>query len=175
MSGNKLKLNSDKTDSSSIGHEWQRSKYLTMFPVDLLDVKTTSAKSAWNLGVVFDANFSFCSHGSAVCRSCRYHMRDLRHICRYLTFNSAKLLAHMLVSSCLDYCNSPLFGFADKEIIQLQRSQNYLAHVVTKKPPSTHSVPPLCSLHWLPIKFRDRIEDLSADLQGLQWNQPDYF
>ena len=163
MSGNKLKLNPDEMEFLLIGHEWQRSKYLSMFPVDLLGVKTTSAKAARNLGVIFDSNFSFRSHVSAVCRSCCYHIRDLRHICRYLTFASAKLLAH--ASSCLDYCNLLLFGIADKEIVQFQHIQNSLAHVVTKKPPLTHSIPLLRSLHWLPIKFRIEFKTcLHADL-----------
>ena len=74
-------------------------------------------KAARNLGLIFDTNFSFRSHVSAVCRSCRYHIRDLRRIRRYLTFDSAKLLAHALVSSRLDYCNSRLCGIADEEII----------------------------------------------------------
>ena len=127
MSGNKLKLNPDKTEFLLMGHERQRSKYLAMFSVDLLDLQTTSAKAAWNLGVIFDINFSFCSHVSPVCRPCRYHIRALRRIRRYLSFDFAKLLAHALVSSSLDYCNSLLFGTADKEIIQLQRVQNSLA------------------------------------------------
>ena len=59
ISGNKLKLNPDKMKFLLIGHERQRSKYCAMFPVDLLGVKTTSAKAARNLGVIFDTNFSF--------------------------------------------------------------------------------------------------------------------
>ena len=92
MSGNKLKANSDKTEFLLIGHERQRSKYLAMFPVDLLSVKTTSAKAARNLGVNFDSNFTFRSHVSAVCRSCRYHIRDMRCIRCYLTFDSGNYL-----------------------------------------------------------------------------------
>ena len=116
----------------------------------------------------FDTNFNFRSHVSAVCRSCRYHIIDLRRIRCYLTFGSAKLLAHSLVSSGLDYCNSLLFDIADKEIIQfeVQRVQNSFPRVVTeepttsrllvvtKKPPLTCSDPLLRSLHWLPIQFR---------------------
>ena len=154
MSGNKLMLNPDKTEFLLIGHERQRSKRLAMFPVDLLGLQTTSVKAARNLGVIFDTNFNVRSHVSAVCRSCRYHIRDLRRMRRYLTFDSAKLLAHALVSSRLDYCNSLLLGIADKEIIQLQRIQNPLARVVTKKPSLTCSVPLLRFLHWLPVNFR---------------------
>ena len=135
-----MKLDPDTTEFLLIGHERRRSKYLAIFPVNLLGVKTTSAKAARNLGVIFYSNFSFRSHVSAVCRSCRYRIRDLRRIRRYLTSDSANLLAHALISSRLDYCNSLLFGIADKEIVQLQRIQNSLARVVTKKPPLTRSV-----------------------------------
>ena len=46
----KLKLNPDKTEFLLIGYEQQRSKYLSMFPIELLGVKTNPAKSAQNLG-----------------------------------------------------------------------------------------------------------------------------
>ena len=122
----------------------------------------------------FYSNFSFRSHLSAVCRSCRYHIRDLRRIRRYLTFDSAKLLAHAMVSSRLDYCNSLLFGIADKEIVQLQRIQNSLARVVTKKPPLTRSVPLLCPLHWLPMKLRIEFKICLLTYKTFNKNQPDY-
>ena len=57
MSTNKLKLNPDKTEFLLIGNERQRSKYLSMFPIELLGVKTNPAQSARNLGVIFDKKF----------------------------------------------------------------------------------------------------------------------
>ena len=105
MSTNKLKLNPDKTEFFLIANKQQQSKYLSMFPMELFSVKTNPSKSAWNLGVIFDKNFTFCSHISAVCSSCFYHMRDLRRIHHHLDLVSAKLLATALVSSRLDYCN----------------------------------------------------------------------
>ena len=59
-----------------------------------------------------------------------YHMRDLRRICHYLDLDSAKLLATALVSSHLDYRNSPLYGIADMDVTKLQRVQNRLAHAL---------------------------------------------
>ena len=41
MSTNQLKLNPDKTEFLLIGNERQRSKYLSMFPIELLGVKLT--------------------------------------------------------------------------------------------------------------------------------------
>ena len=125
-----------------------------MFPLELLGVKTNPAKSARNLGVIFDKNFTFRSQISVVCNSGFYHMRDLRRIRRHLDLDSAKLLATALVSSRLDYCNSLLYGIADIDLSRLQRVQNQLARMVTKSPPFTRSIPLLRSLHWLPVRFR---------------------
>ena len=91
-----------------------------MFPIELLGVKSNPAKSARNLGVIFDKNFNFCSHISAICSSCIYHIRDLRRIRRHLDLDSAKLLANAPVSSHLDYCNSLLSGIAEIDLTKLQ-------------------------------------------------------
>ena len=119
MSMNKPKLNPDKTESLLIETERQRNKYLSMFPIELLGVKTNPAKSASNVGVIFDKNLTFRSHISVVCNSCFYHMWDLRCIRRHLDLDSAKLLATALMSSRLDYCNSLLYGIADIDLIRL--------------------------------------------------------
>ena len=95
-----------------------------MFPIELFGVKTYPAKSAQNLGVIFDKNFNFRSHISAICSACFYHIRDLRRIRHYLDLNGAKLLANALVSSRLDYCNSLLSGIADTDLAKLQHVQN---------------------------------------------------
>ena len=102
MSTNKLKLNPDKTEFLLIGNERQRTKYLSMFSIVLLGDETFSEKSARNLGVIFDKNFNFRTHISAICSSCIYHKRDLQRIRRHLDLDSAKLLANALVSSRLD-------------------------------------------------------------------------
>ena len=67
MKTNKLKLNQDKTEFLLIGNERQRRKYLSMFPIGFLCVETDPAKTARNLGVIFDKNFTFRLHISAVC------------------------------------------------------------------------------------------------------------
>ena len=70
ISTNKLKLNPDKTEFLLIGNERQQSKHLSMFPIELLGVKTYPAKSAHNLEVIFDKKFNFRLHiskQSAVC------------------------------------------------------------------------------------------------------------
>ena len=51
-------------------------------------------------------------------------MLDLQHIRRHFDLDGAKLLATAPVSSCLDYCNSLLYGIADIDLTRLQHVQN---------------------------------------------------
>ena len=62
ISINKLKLKPDNTEFLLIGNERQRSRYHSMFPIELFGVITYPAKSARSLGVMFDKNFNFLSH-----------------------------------------------------------------------------------------------------------------
>ena len=174
MSTNKLKLYPDITEFLLIGNEWQRSNYLSMFPIELLGFKTNPAKSVRNLGVIFDKNFTFRSHISAVCSSCFYHMQDLRRIRHHLDLYSAKLHATALVSSRLDYRNSLLYCIADIDLTRVQHVQNQLAHQVTKSPPFTRSLPLLRSLHWLPVRFRILLEINLLTYKTLREKQPVY-
>ncbi len=171
---NKLKLNPGKTEFLLIGHEQQRRKYLSKFPLQLMDNLVEPTKTARNLGFVFDQNFNFSSHVSAICRSCRYHIRDLRRIRRCLNLANAKTLAVALVSSRLDYCNSLLYGCAKKHLTKLQRIQNSLARVVTKSLPLTPSLPLLQSLHWLPVKSRIEFKICLLTYKTLKEKQPVY-
>ena len=162
MCDNRLKLNPDKTEFLLIGHEHQRRKHLSGFPIPLLGVDTEPASAARNLGVYFDQHFNFRNHVSQVCRACYYHIRDLRRIRKHLSLENAKSLATALVTTRLDYCNSLLFGIADKDLLKLQRVQNCLARVVTKSGRFAPSLPLRRSLHWLPVSFRIQFKIGSA-------------
>ena len=83
-------------------------------------------------------------------------------------------LATALVSSCLDYCNSLLYGIADIDLIRLQRVHNQLARLVTKSPPFTCSIPLLRSLHWLPVRFRILFKVNLLTYKTLREKQPLY-
>ena len=99
---NKLKLNPDKTEFLLIGNERQWSTYHSMYPIELFGMKTYPAKSLLEiLGVIFDKNFNFRSHISAICSACFHHIQDLWYISRYLDLNGAKLLANVLCLAVL--------------------------------------------------------------------------
>ena len=59
-----------------------------------------------NLGVWFDAKFSFADHVRNICKKCFIQIRDLRLVRKHLTDEAAILAANALVTSCLEYCNS---------------------------------------------------------------------
>ena len=105
MKSSKLKLNSDKTEFIIIGTKQQRQKLSNHFPVKLLDNDISPSDSVRNLGVIFDSDFSFHKHVSNICKSCFYHIRDLRRIRRHIPLSTAKTISNALISSRLDYCN----------------------------------------------------------------------
>ena len=89
-----------------------------------------------------------------ICKSCFYHIRDLRRIRRHIPLSSAKTISNALISSRLDYCNSLLNNIAKQDLSQLQRVQNCLASVVLRAPHFSPSLPLLKQLHWLPVNHR---------------------
>ena len=73
------------------------------------------------IGVIFDSDFSFHKHISNICKSCFYHIRDLRRIRRHLPLSTAKTISNSLITSRLDYCNSLINNIAQQDLSKLQR------------------------------------------------------
>ena len=103
---NKLKLNPDKTEFLLIGNQIQRKKFSDKFPIEILGNKISPAKTAKNLGITFDQDFSLKQHAINLCRNCYYHIRDFKQIRKHIDISVATGIANALVSSRLDYCNS---------------------------------------------------------------------
>ena len=101
--------------------------------------------SVRNLGVVFDSDFSFHKHVSNICKSCFYHICDLRRIRRHIPLSTAKTISNALISSRLDYCNSLLNNIAKQDLSKWQRVRNCLARVVLRHLVSHHHFPCLNS------------------------------
>ena len=80
-----------------------------------------------NLGVCFDANFSFADHVRNICKTCFIQMRDLMRVRQYLMDEAAVLVANALVSTHLDYCNSLFRSISSFNMRKLQSIQKTLA------------------------------------------------
>ena len=105
MSPSMLKLNPDKTEFIIFGSHAQLKKLDPYLPVKIFGNFMHPAVVK-NLGVWFDANFSFANHVRNICKTCFIQIRDLRRVRKHLTDEAAILAANALVSSHLDYCNS---------------------------------------------------------------------
>jgi len=141
VTNNKLKLNANKTDLIFIGTSRQRSKPTQFFPTKILSHSITPSDSLRNIGVTFDTDFNFRNHISLTCLSRFFHIRELRHIRRYIYLSVAKTIAKALITSRLDYSNSLLYNTVSKDILKLHCVLNYLARVVTRSLRFPHSVP----------------------------------
>ena len=154
MFQSKLKLNPSKTEFIVIGNKNKRNQYISNFPCNILGTRINPSPSVRNLGVIFDEDFNYQSHILQTCKSCFYHIRDLKRIRKHLSLSTTVSLANALVISKLDYCNSLFAGIRTKELNKLQKVQNCLARIVKKAPRFSPSTPLLSSLHWLPIESR---------------------
>ena len=88
-----------------------------------------------------------------LCKSCYFHLRNIRYIRSSLTTDVVKIVVQALVKSKLDYCI--LFGISNNLLDKLQRVQNCAAKLVLTSNMEHQSSPEcLKTLHWLPIKYR---------------------
>ena len=128
-------------------------------------------KTVRNLGVWFDAEFSFSEHVKITGKACFLQMHDLRRIRQYLTPEVAVLTANVFVSSRLDYCNSR--GLSSFNLHKLQSIQNTLARIVTNHRKYAHVTPK--QLHWLPVKYRCMFKTATLVYKFLHSGSPSYF
>ena len=73
---------------------------------------------------------------------------------RSLSFDAAKLLVQVFISTRLDYCNSLMYGISDNLNRRLQAVQNAAARLITSTRRCEHITPVLQQLHWLPVRQR---------------------
>ncbi len=93
-------------------------------------------------------------HITNLCRSAYHQLHNIYRIRKYLTDNATKSLVHAFVTSCIDYCNSVLFGTPKYLLDRLQRVLNKAARLVTGSSRSSHITPVLPELHWLSVSHR---------------------
>ena len=73
-----------------------------------------------------------------------------------------------MVSSCLDYCNSLLYGVSKSNIAKLQRVQNALCRIIFRLDKI------LKKLHWLPIQHRILFKYNLLVFKAINLSQPLY-
>ena len=146
-------------------------------PLDSITVGDASVEptsSTRNIGAIFDDTMSFENHVNELCRTAFYHIRNISRICSCLSIDSTKTVVHALVTSCLDHCNSLLYGLPDYLIQRLQYVMNAAAKVITCKRKFDHVTPLLIELHWLPVRQRIVFKILLYTFKALHGATPTY-
>ena len=144
---NILKLNKDETELLVISSLYRARPPLSH--IHVCDERVLASPKASNIGVLFDESLSMVPQVTTICKCAFYHLRKISLIRKYLSFDAAQLLVHVLVTLKLDYCNSLLYGLPMRVIKQLQPVQNAAVRVVTVSPKFCHITPVLANLHWL--------------------------
>ena len=108
------------------------------------------------------------------CSSAFYHLHHISRICDVLDIKTAATVVQALVISCLDYCNSLLYGLPSTLINRLQRVQNAAARVVARAGGWEHITPVLFRLHWLPVQYRITFKILLLTYCALHGLAPSY-
>jgi len=157
MSGNRLKLNTDKTELLWVGPRYSLHQHDLCLPELHLGHDSVVARYHVRLlGATISSDLSLDRHVSVVSASGFYWLRQLRHCRRSLDTQSAAILVHSFVSSRVDYCNALLAGVPKVTTDKLQRVMNATARVIT----GTHKFDRGLSrilhteLHWLNVPER---------------------
>ena len=86
-----------------------------------------------DLGVIFDRVLSLRQHVSYTSRACRFHLRNISRIRKYIPQDISIVLIMSLVMSRLDYSNGLLYGLPKCTVSGLQAVQNSDARIVTQE------------------------------------------
>ena len=113
---NDLQLIADKTEAIRFGTRQQLAKHRENSVLHLTGCDIKYDTSVKILGVQLDSTLSMSPHADSVVKSCNFHIRALRHIRKSVLLEAAKTIAHGLVASRLDYCNSLLFNTSRSNI-----------------------------------------------------------
>ena len=109
-----------------------------------------------DLGVIFDRVLSLRQHVSYTSRACRFHLRNISKIRKYIRQNISIVLIKSLVMLRLDYSNGLLYKLPKCTVSGLQAVQNSATRIVTQERLRDHSSMSraLMELHWLPVDKR---------------------
>ena len=149
-----------KTDLSIIGSHQQLSKLNLPLVLHIDESNIITEEAVTNLGVIIDRYLKLDANVNKIFKAYMYHLWNISKIHCFLTTEACKLLVHTLVTSCLDYCNSLLYG---STILQCNAFSYYktVLHALSAKFEVLPHTPNLKGLHWLPIHARTKFKLLT--------------
>ena len=144
---NMLNLNDDKTDLIVFTSKYKQDLYNDL-SITIGGTVVDCSSQVKDLGVTFDQVLSLRQHMSYTSKTCRFYLRNISRIRKYIPQDTSVVLIKSLVMSRLDYSKYTVSG--------LQAVQNSDAHIVTQERLRDHDSMSraLMELHWLPVEKR---------------------
>ena len=108
MAANKLTLNHNKTELLVL-----HARHRPQPPLESILVCSDviySSNSAKNIGAWFDTVVSMDKQINSICQSAFYHLRNIAHINKQISFRHYETLIHAFVTSKIDHYNTLLSG-----------------------------------------------------------------
>ena len=129
---NMLKLNDDKTEPIVFTSKYKHDLYNDL-SITIGDTVVDCSSQVKDLGVIFDRVLSLCQHVSYTSKTCRFHLRNISRIRKYIPQDISIVLIKSLVMSRLDYSNGLLYGLLKCSVSGLQVVQTSAARIVTQE------------------------------------------
>ncbi|KAF7237627.1 cGMP-inhibited 3',5'-cyclic phosphodiesterase A [Varanus komodoensis] len=171
MRANKLNLNPDKTEALLVGGSGFGEGG---FDLVLNGVALPLRDKVRSLGVLLDPELSLEAQVTAVARSAFFQLRLIHQLRPYLEYDCLATVTHVLVTSCLDFCDTLYVGLPLKTVRILQLVQNRAAGLLMGTGRYVHMTPVLRQLHWLPIDVRAQFKVLVMTYKALNGLGPGY-
>ena len=129
-----------------------------------------------DLGVIFDRVLALRQHVSYTLKTCRFHLRIISRIRKYIPQDTIVVLVKSLVMSRLDYSNGLFYGLPKCTVSGLQAVQYSAARIVTQERLRDHDSMSraLIWLHWLPVDKRIEYKLLLYTYKALHDLAPGY-
>ena len=153
MNGNRLKMNSSKTEFIYFASRQQLAKTVCDC-IDVCGENVTMNEVIKLLGTYLDKHLTYKQHITTKCKTVMFNIQRIKHIRKYLTKEACEILVMGLVTLHLDYCNSLFYGLPVIDLNKLQRVQNIASKLILQKSKYESNTLCLMELHWLPIHAR---------------------
>ena len=171
---NFLQLNPTKSEALLVGSSQQLSKINHLDTVMVAGAPIKFASNIKNLGVYIDSSLTLNHQVTQQCKTCYYHIRQLKHIRPFLSEAVTNTISQAITFSSLDYCNSLLSHTSQANLHKLQRVQNCLARVVSRPPRLSSITNVRKTLHWLPVESRIKYKTALITFKTLTTGEPQY-
>ena len=109
MNQNMLKLNDDKTELIVFTSKYKQDLYNDL-SITIGDTVVDCSLQVKDLGVIFDRVLSLRQHVSYTSKTCRFHLRNISRIRKYIPQATSVVIVKSLVMSRLDYSNGLFYG-----------------------------------------------------------------